>query len=108
MLKLGSVRFRSKCSRHPKFNPARDGLAAIKGGCPKCHLLLDISETHRKLIDLMRRAVPAKENATKLAADDTAQLALFASAVAETGGPSPNSGELESRQGNLHDGARQH
>lgn len=108
MLKLGSVRFRSKCLRHPKFNPARDGLAAIKGGCPKCHLLLDIFETHRRLIELMRRAVPAKENATKIPAPDPAQLALFAAAVAEAGRPSPESAELKSMQGNLHDRASQH
>ena len=77
MLKLGSIRFRAKCVRHPKFNPARDGLAAIKGGCPKCHLLLEIFETHRRLVGLMRQAVPARENPPKSDPSDTSQLALF-------------------------------
>jgi hypothetical protein len=77
MLKLGSIRFRAKCLRHPKFNPARDGLAAIKGGCPKCHLLLEIFETHRRLVGLMRQAVPPREVVPKSASADTSQLALF-------------------------------
>ncbi|MBV8068908.1 MAG: hypothetical protein JO270_03320 [Acidobacteriaceae bacterium] len=76
MLKLGSIRFRAKCVRHPKFNPARDGLAAIKGGCPKCHLLLDIFQTHARLVALMRQAVPPKESPAKPAAN-TSQLVLF-------------------------------
>ncbi len=76
MLKLGSVRFRAKCARHPKYSPMRDGLAAIKGGCPKCHLLLDIFETHRKMIALMRQAVP-REGAAKEAEVDVNQLQLF-------------------------------
>lgn len=89
MLKLGSVRFRGKCARHPKFNPARDGLAAIKGGCPKCHLLLSIFETHRRLIELMRQAVPPRESATKLPAVNTAQLGLF-SGVSDAASASSN------------------
>ena len=105
MLKLGSIRFRSKCSRHPKFNPARDGLPAIKGGCPKCHLLLDIYETHHRLVELMRKAVPPRENGTKLAAD-AAQLGLFV--AVEVPPPAPEAGELQSRQGNLDDCSRQH
>jgi hypothetical protein len=106
MLKLGSVRFRAKCARHPKFNPARDGLAAIKGGCPKCHLLLEIFETHRRLVELIRKVLPPREDATKLAAPDVAQLGLFAGA--ETAPASVNGDDLESRKGKLHDRARRY
>lgn len=31
-----------KCVRHPRFDPARDGEAGIKGGCGGCTLLLGI------------------------------------------------------------------
>ena len=61
MLKVGSIRFRAKCARHPRYNPALDGLAGIKGGCPKCHLLLEIFESHRKLVSLMRQAIPIRD-----------------------------------------------
>jgi hypothetical protein len=55
MLKFGSIRFRAKCSRHPSYNPALEGEEAIRGACPKCHLLLEIYRAHRQLIDLMQQ-----------------------------------------------------
>ena len=30
-------RFHGRCETHPRFNPARDGLGGIKGGCHTCH-----------------------------------------------------------------------
>jgi len=81
MLKLGSVRFRAKCARHPKFNPAREGLAAIRGACPKCHLLLDIFEMHQRLVGLMRQAVPPRETPAKASGASGNQLPLFSSDV---------------------------
>ena len=36
MLKIGTVRWRGKCPRHPRFDPYMDGRAAIRGGCEKC------------------------------------------------------------------------
>jgi len=29
-------RIRGRCSRHPAYNPAKDELAGIKGGCQEC------------------------------------------------------------------------
>lgn len=36
-----SVRFKfhGRCEKHPRFNPARDGIGGIKGGCHTCHQL---------------------------------------------------------------------
>lgn len=54
MLKLGTIRFQSRCDRHPMYNPV-DGQAAIRGGCQRCNLLLDIYETHLRLVELIRK-----------------------------------------------------
>lgn len=58
MLKIGVVRWRGKCSRHPSFDPYADGQGAIKGGCPKCRALFEIHEHHRRMVDLMRTFAP--------------------------------------------------
>jgi hypothetical protein len=36
------VRQKLSCPRHPRYNPDRDGEAAIKGGCEICRDLLQI------------------------------------------------------------------
>lgn len=54
MLKIGSVRWKGKCSKHPKYNPEVDGLGGIRGGCRRCDLLLDIWTHHSKMIRLIR------------------------------------------------------
>jgi hypothetical protein len=78
MLKLGSIRFHTQCPRRPRYSPARDGLAGIKGGCPKCRLLLDIFESHQNLVSLMRRAIPVRDSSgVKPQRDSTSQLPLF-------------------------------
>jgi hypothetical protein len=77
MLRLGTVRFRAKCVRHPRYNPAIDGEAAIKGGCPKCHLLLDIYLAHKHLVGLMRQVKDTQQN-TASASIVTTQMELFA------------------------------
>ena len=55
MVNLGTIRFKGRCERHPGFDPL-DGLGAIRGGCKRCQLLLDISNAHARLVDLIRKA----------------------------------------------------
>jgi hypothetical protein len=54
MLKIGTVKWHGKCSRHPGFDPAGDGPGAIKGGCPRCQELYTIYESHQRTLSLMR------------------------------------------------------
>lgn len=61
MLKIGSIRWRGKCPRHPHFDPYLDGPGAVKGGCEKCTALLDIHNHHVKMLALMRRFNPPPE-----------------------------------------------
>lgn len=58
MLKIGTVKWQGKCSRHPMFDPEADGPAAIKGGCPRCLDLQAIFDTHQKMVKLMRTFAP--------------------------------------------------
>jgi hypothetical protein len=58
MLKIGAVRWRGKCSRHPMFDPFEGGRGGVKGGCPKCNSLVDICEMHQKMLALMRTFAP--------------------------------------------------
>jgi len=55
MVKLGTVRFKGRCDRHPGFDP-HDGAGGIRGGCKRCQLLLEIHDSHTRLVDLIRRA----------------------------------------------------
>ena len=54
MIKIGSIRWKGRCHKHPAYNPEIDGLGGIRGGCQRCELLLDIFTTHAKLIRHMR------------------------------------------------------
>ena len=58
MLKIGSVRWRGKCPRHPRFDPWLDGRGAIRGNCEKCTMLADIHTHHIEMLALMRRFAP--------------------------------------------------
>ena len=49
MLKLGHVRFRGKCPKHPGYDP-HEGIGAIKGGCPRCERLFYIFKQHELLM----------------------------------------------------------
>ena len=64
MLKLGTVRWKGQCKRHPKYDPA-DGEAAIKGACEHCYRLLDIYVQHRRLVELLRSFGPPRERPAK-------------------------------------------
>lgn len=78
MLKIGSIRWRGKCSRHPGFDPA-EGAGAVKGACPKCSDLVEIHTLHQRLIKLMRGFAPPP--AKKRPADDSqTQPSLFGEA----------------------------
>ena len=77
MLKIGSIRWRGKCPRHPRFDPYLDGRAAIKGGCEKCTALVDIHNHHVQMLALMRRFTPAQEGKRRPAAVQNLQESLF-------------------------------
>ena len=79
MLKIGVVRWRGKCSRHPSFDPYTDGPGAVKGACPKCIALLEIHQYHQKMVALMRTFAPpvVKKKTEPEEAFDDRQIGLF-------------------------------
>jgi len=76
MLKLGSVRFRGKCSRHPGYDPREDGRGAIRGGCEKCEQLAEINDLHVRMLALMRAFTPPPPP-RKRPAPASKQVSLF-------------------------------
>jgi hypothetical protein len=54
MLKLGSVRWKGRCGRHPQYDPEMDGLGGIRGGCRRCEMLLEIWQHHSHMMRLIR------------------------------------------------------
>lgn len=79
MLKIGIVKWRGKCSKHPGFDPYTDGRGAIRGGCTRCEALMDIYELHHKMMALMRQFNPPdpKKAARKPHDDSHLQESLF-------------------------------
>jgi hypothetical protein len=81
MLKLGSVRWKGRCGRHPGYTPEIDGLGGIRGGCRRCELLLEIWTTHQRLVRLVREFGSSREDASRkiaLAVDaDSRQMSLL-------------------------------
>jgi hypothetical protein len=61
MLKIGSVRWRGRCPRHPRFDPYMDGRSAIRGACEKCSALCDIHTHHVQMLALMRGFSPLQK-----------------------------------------------
>ncbi len=61
MLKIGSVKWRGKCSKHPGYDPADGGIGAIKGNCEKCNALAEIYDHHTKIMRLIRGFQPIAE-----------------------------------------------
>ena len=46
MLKMrGSYVFAGKCPKHPRYDPAKQGIGAIKGGCDVCWALWNVYST---------------------------------------------------------------
>jgi uncharacterized CHY-type Zn-finger protein len=58
MLKIEAVKWHGKCSRHPMFDPEKDGISAVKGGCTRCQELLAICESYRRTQQMMRAFAP--------------------------------------------------
>ena len=58
MLKIGAVRWRGKCSRHPMFDPYTDGPGAVKAGCQRCAALIEINALHQRMLALMKTFAP--------------------------------------------------
>ena len=60
-LKL-TERVKAKCSRHPRYNPEKDGRAGIRGGCSTCFSLYDLHQARLALDaaqrEFIRRATP--------------------------------------------------
>jgi hypothetical protein len=80
MLKIGAVRWRGKCSRHPMFDPFDGGRGAVKGGCPRCMNLVEILEMHQKMLALMRTFVPPqmkKRSKPEATSQANLQIGLF-------------------------------
>jgi hypothetical protein len=55
-------RVKGKCSRHPRYNPEKDGRAGIRGGCSCCFSLYDLYQARMALDaaqrEFIRRATP--------------------------------------------------
>ncbi|HYA18126.1 MAG TPA: hypothetical protein VEF06_11700 [Bryobacteraceae bacterium] len=77
MLKIGSVRWRGKCPRHPRFDPYIDGPGAIRGGCEKCTLLLEIHNRHVEMVAMMRKFTPPQPPRRKSTNAASRQQNLF-------------------------------
>lgn len=77
MLKIGVIRWRGKCSKHPRFDPVTDGPAAVRGACEKCSALLEIHTHHQKMLGLMRGFTPPPSKKSAASRFDEAQESLF-------------------------------
>lgn len=69
MLKIGTVKWRGKCSKHPGYDPAEDGPGAIKGNCVRCNDLAEIYECHQKMMRMMRKFQPIIERPKPVVAE---------------------------------------
>jgi hypothetical protein len=60
-LKL-TERVKAKCSRHPRYNPEKDGRVGIRGGCSSCFSIYDLHQARLALDaaqrEFLRRAGP--------------------------------------------------
>ncbi|MCU1330453.1 MAG: hypothetical protein JWN34_5823 [Bryobacterales bacterium] len=79
MLKIGIVKWRGKCSKHPGYDPYLDGPGAIRGGCTRCEALTEIQACHQRMLALMRQFAPPdpKRSAAKKQGDAHLQESLF-------------------------------
>ena len=77
MLKLGTLRWKGRCKRHPKYDPA-EGEGAIKGGCERCLQLFEIHLQHKRLVAMIRAFGPARDVKQSGPPADDRQQNLFA------------------------------
>ena len=61
MLKIGSIRWKGRCSKHPRYNPEEDGEGGLVGGCGRCLQLLGIFVSHKKTLGLLKSFGPMRE-----------------------------------------------
>jgi hypothetical protein len=76
MLKLGTLRWKGRCKRHPKYDPS-DGEGAIKGGCERCRQLFEIHLQHKRLIAMIRAFGPVRDQKETATPVDDRQQRLF-------------------------------
>jgi len=79
VLKLGSIRFRARCTRHPAYDPANGGEFAIRGGCKRCEQLLELFKAHAHFVALARQVknLAEEERPRHDDPDDDRQASLF-------------------------------
>jgi hypothetical protein len=77
VLKIGSIRWRGKCPRHPGFDPYIDGREAIRGGCDKCTALADIYAHHVQMLALMRGFAVQQKPKRRMEKEPDLQESLF-------------------------------
>jgi len=79
MLKIGIVKWRGKCSKHPGFDPYLDGRGAVRGGCTRCEALVEIQECHQRMLSLMKQFNPPdpRKAGPKKGDDSHLQESLF-------------------------------
>jgi hypothetical protein len=59
------------------FDPFEGGRGAVKGGCPRCLSLVEICESHQKMLALMRTFAPPPEKKRKPSPLSSLQIGLF-------------------------------
>jgi hypothetical protein len=79
MLKIGTVKWRGRCPRHPRFDPEAEEVGAIKGGCSRCQDLQEIFESHQRTLRLMRTFAPPVQRQKPADPGADRQQNLFAS-----------------------------
>lgn len=88
-MKIRSRKFKGRCGKHKRYNPATDGPGAIRGGCPRCELLLEIWETSLRLNQLIRKFDPSHDDLQRLRerglAEDPRQMSLMEAGLSESG-----------------------
>lgn len=78
MLKVGSVKWKGRCAKHPAYDPEMDGMGGIRGGCRRCEMLLDIWTHHSKMVRLMREFGTREDTRVRqVSEEDTRQMSLL-------------------------------
>ena len=61
MLKIGSIRWKGRCSKHARYNPEEVGEGGVVGGCNRCLQLLEIYNSHKKTLGLLKIFGPMRD-----------------------------------------------
>jgi hypothetical protein len=77
VLKIANVRWKGRCSKHPKYDPRLDGEAGIRGGCQRCYALLAIYDQHHALMTALREFGSSAERKRAAVARPDNQPSLF-------------------------------